>query len=79
MKKAILIIFVALLFMSASQLSALDSMVGAKSSYYAWRPYYKDFTQGGIDEMGTGSGILYGPVLWGCKKTTSHFCHISLK
>jgi len=41
---------------------AVDIMLGAKSGYYTWRPFYKDFDATFFSGVKNGSGVLYGPV-----------------
>lgn len=42
---------------------AVDFLVGAKTGYYVWQPYFKDMKGSGVEELETGSGVLYGPTL----------------
>ena len=36
---------------------------GAKTGYFVWQPYFKDMKGSGVEELETGSGVLYGPTL----------------
>jgi len=43
--------------------SAMDFILGARAGYFVWQPYFKDMKGSGVEELDTGSGILYGPAL----------------
>ncbi len=42
---------------------AVDVMVGAKTGYFMWRPYFKDVETGFFQDIKNGTGALYGPAL----------------
>lgn len=42
---------------------AMDFIVGAKSGYFIWEPFFNEFEGGGMADVDQGSGILYGPVI----------------
>ena len=42
--------------------SAMNFIVGAKGGYSVWQPYFKD-VGGFFENIETGTGVLYGPVL----------------
>lgn len=42
---------------------AMDFIVGARSGYFVWQPYFKDMKGSGVEELETGSGVLYGPAI----------------
>jgi len=60
MKKHILSLILLLSF--ALPASAVDFMVGAKGGYFIWKPYFEDIG-GFFDNIDSGTGVLYGPVL----------------
>jgi len=49
--------------MASANSYAMDFIVGAKSGYFVWEPYFKELKGGGIGDVERGSGILYGPVI----------------
>ncbi len=62
MKKLFLISIIILIF--AVPVLGVDMILGAKSGYYAWRPYFKDFKKvQSFTDLEIGQGILYGPVM----------------
>ncbi len=43
---------------------AIDYVLGARAGFFFWRPFYKDMPSGtGLDDIRTGHGGLYGPIL----------------
>lgn len=58
MKKLVLIILILLV---SSYSFAMDFLVGAKAGYFVWVPYFQEMNGSGIEELETGSGVLYGP------------------
>jgi hypothetical protein len=42
---------------------ALDAILGVKSGYFVWRPYFVDMEGSGIEDVDEGTGFLYGPVV----------------
>jgi hypothetical protein len=62
MKKIALTIVLLMACSVLSPAAAMDFIVGAKSGYYVWVPYFKDMRGGGIEDIDQGSGVLYGPV-----------------
>jgi hypothetical protein len=73
MKRIILIIVLLMACLVLSPASAIDFIVGAKSGYYVWVPYFKDMKGSGIEDMDQGSGVLYGPVFSVLIPPISHF------
>jgi len=63
MKRTVVTILAALVVFTLSPVFALDFMVGAKSGYYVWVPYFRDMKGSGIEDIDSGSGVLYGPVV----------------
>ncbi len=64
MKKLFFISACALLLLCASSAFAMDYVLGARGGFFFWRPFYKDTPSGtGFDDMRTGHGGLYGPVV----------------
>lgn len=43
-------------------LHAVDFIIGAKGGYFVWKPYFEDIG-GFFDNIDTGTGVLYGPVI----------------
>ena len=44
-------------------LFAVNFMVGAKSGYFLWKPFFKGIPGGGFESVEKGDGILNGPIL----------------
>ena len=42
---------------------AMDFIIGAKGGYYEWNPWIKYINADILENIDTGSGVLYGPVL----------------
>ncbi len=64
MKRRLLVIIASLLVAGfALPAFAVDFLVGAKTGYYVWEPYFKDMKGSGVEELETGSGVLYGPTI----------------
>ncbi len=43
---------------------AMDYVLGARAGFFFWRPFYKDLPEGsGFEDVRTGHGGLYGPIL----------------
>jgi len=42
---------------------SLDFIVGARGGYYVWKPYLQEMEGSGIEEIGDGTGVLYGPAI----------------
>lgn len=57
--------FLAGLFMLvfSTQAFAVNFIAGAKAGYYEWDPWIKNIDMDILDNIDTGSGVLYGPVL----------------
>jgi hypothetical protein len=62
MKKIVITIVLLMACSMLSPAAAMDFIVGAKSGYYVWVPYFTDMKGGGIEDIDQGSGVLYGPV-----------------
>lgn len=62
MKTRISIAMACLALFFSAELYALDAMLGVKSGYFVWRPYYQDMEGSGVENMKEGTGFLYGPV-----------------
>jgi hypothetical protein len=62
MKKIALTIVLLMACSVLSPASAVDFIVGAKTGYYVWVPYFTDMKGGGLEDIDQGSGVLYGPV-----------------
>ncbi len=64
MKRSVLLVIASLLVAGcAVPAFAVDFLVGAKTGYYVWEPYFKDMKESGVEELETGSGVLYGPTI----------------
>jgi len=64
MKRRVLLFIVSLLVLGCAVPSfAMDVMVGAKTGYFMWRPYFKDIEASFFQDIEIGSGALYGPAL----------------
>lgn len=63
MKRLALVIFLILICSACSSAFAVEFIVGAKAGYYVWVPYFRDMTGSGIEDIDSGSGVLYGPVI----------------
>lgn len=59
------IFLIAVLFVPffAKSSQAMDYIVGAKGGYFVWDPYLKRVGPSQFEQIETGSGTLYGPVL----------------
>jgi len=59
------IFLIAMLFVPifANSSQAMDYIVGVKGGYFAWDPYLKRVGPSQFEQIETGSGTLYGPVL----------------
>ena len=67
MKKSVCLIIIlfavcANLFVVTSAYS-LDFIIGVKSGYYVWVPYFREWDRSGVEDVDRGSGVLYGPVI----------------
>jgi len=63
MKKLIIIITAASIFILPAGLKGADYMVGVKAGYYGWSPFYSEIGVPGFSDIGWGSGVLAGPIL----------------
>ncbi|PKL41252.1 MAG: hypothetical protein CVV44_01055 [Spirochaetae bacterium HGW-Spirochaetae-1] len=61
MKKTYVSILAALLLMLSTPVFAVDYIVGARAGYFMWDSWLQDVASQ-FNDMGTGSGALYGPV-----------------
>lgn len=62
MKKLVFFILFSIAI-TGSHLYAMDFIVGAKAGYFVWVPYFQEMKGSGIEELETGSGVLYGPAV----------------
>jgi hypothetical protein len=63
MRKLLCSVLLLCVAVSASPLLAMDMILGAKSGYFIWKPYFKEVGAAGFDQMNEGTGVLYGPVV----------------
>jgi hypothetical protein len=63
MKRLALVIFLILLCSACSSAFAVEFILGAKAGHYVWVPYFRDMKGSGIEDIDSGSGVLYGPVI----------------
>lgn len=60
MKKFLICVFIMLFSLPAF---AMDVMLGAKTGYFIWRPFFKDVDVDFFKSIEKGDGVLYGPVI----------------
>ena len=63
MKRLALAVLLIMICSAYSPAFAVDFILGAKAGYYVWGPYFRDMTMSGIEDIDSGSGVLYGPVI----------------